>query len=92
MSNGVCYASTVVTNGGAAPLIIHRAEASSEAVRCEVMADTTLAPEESIEIVVALDVRSIERRDEPFAARIRIITNDPIRPMQTLRIGAIVTE
>lgn len=92
VSNGVCYASTVVTNGGATPLIIRRAEASSEAVRCEVMAGTTLAPEESIEIVVALDVRSIERRDEPFAARIRLITNDPIRPMQTLRIGAIVTE
>ena len=92
VSNGVCYTSTVVTNGGATPLIIRRAEASSEAVRCEVMAGTTLAPEESIEIVVALDVRSIERRDEPFAARIRIITNDPIRPMQTLRIGAIVTE
>ena len=92
VSNGVCYASTVVTNGGATPLIIRRAEASSEAVRCEVVAGTTLAPEESIEIVVALDVRSIERRDEPFTARIRIITNDPIRPMQTLRVGAIVTE
>ena len=92
VSNGVCYASTVVTNGGATPLIIRRAETSSEAVRCEVIAGTTLAPEESIEIVVALDVRSIERRDEPFTARIRIITNDPIRPMQTLRVGAIVTE
>lgn len=92
VSDGVHYATTTITNNGATPLIIRRAETSSEVIRCEVIANTTIAPGKSMELVVALDMGRIEDIDEPFAARIRLITNDPIRPMQTLRVGAIVTE
>jgi hypothetical protein len=46
-------------------------------------------PEESVEVVVRLDSSKIVDPDEIFTARIRIITNDPVRPMQTVRVTAI---
>ena len=92
VSDGVRYATTTITNNGATPLVIRLAEASSDAVRCEVRAGTTIAPGASAELTIALDVRRIDDSNEPFAARIRLITNDPMRPMQTLRVGAIVKE
>jgi hypothetical protein len=43
----------------------------------------------SREVVVRLNAADIEDVDNPLVARISIITNDPMRPMQTIKANAI---
>lgn len=77
-----------INNSGGSRLEVRRVEVSSEALCCEVLGDGA-EPEESVEVVVRLDSSKIVDPDEIFTARIRIITNDPVRPMQTVRVTAI---
>lgn len=44
---------------------------------------------ESKEIVVRIYGARIEDVDNPLVARLYVITNDPVRPMQTIRVNAI---
>lgn len=75
-------------NVGGSRLELRSVESSSEALHCEVLSRGA-EPEESVEVVVTLDSSKIADIDDIFTARIRIITNDPIRPMQTVRVTAI---
>ena len=43
----------------------------------------------SHEVVVRLHVSRIEDWDNPLVVRLSVITNDPIRPMQSVRVNAI---
>jgi hypothetical protein len=92
VSDGVCYGTMTIGNSGASPLIIRVAETSSSAIGCDIVNNTTILPGETLEVTVTLDVRLIEDHDTPFVARIRLITNDPVRPMHALRVGAIIVE
>ncbi len=87
--NAVLEHSVELINVGASPLIL-RATASTEGA-VSVVADDALAIEAggSQTIVVRLDARLIEDGDNPFVARIMLITNDPIRPMLSLRVNAL---
>jgi hypothetical protein len=77
-----------INNSGGSRLEVRRVEVSTEALCCEVLGDGA-EPEESVEVVVRLDSSKIVDPDEIFTARIRIITNDLVRPMQTVRVTAI---
>ena len=78
-----------LTNSGASPLMVRHIESSSEAVEGIAESDT-LQPNESTKIRIRLHGESIELIEGIFTARLRIVTNDPIRPMQTIKVNAII--
>lgn len=88
-TNSILEQVAIVTNIGASPLELRCIESSSEAVE-GVAERRTLQPNESAEIVIILHTERIELTEGVFTARLRIVTNDPIRPMQTIKVNAII--
>lgn len=88
-SNGVLEQRVVLTNEGASPLVVRTMESSSPAVECLAERDIIITPGASHEVVVRLYATRIEDIDNPFVARIYVITNDPLRPMQSVRVNAL---
>jgi hypothetical protein len=79
----------ILTNEGSSQLIVRTIESNTQAVECIAKRGMTIKAGESIEVVVRLRVAYIEDVDNPLVARIGIISNDPIRPMQTIKATAI---
>ena len=88
-SNDVLEQRVVLTNEGASTLIVRIVESSSSAVECLAERDIAIAPGASHEIGVRLYASRIEDVDNPFSARVYIISNDPLRPMQSVRVNAL---
>jgi hypothetical protein len=86
--NDVVDQRITLTNEGAEPLIIRAMECSTKAVECP-KEEITIAPGASREVTIRLHAAAIEDIDNPMVARVYIICNDPLRPMQTLRVNAI---
>lgn len=81
--------SLTLKNGGASPLFVRAFESESAAV--EVVGDKTksIAPGGEVSITLRLRGEHIDDWDNPLVTRIKIITNDPIRPMQVVRVNAL---
>lgn len=75
-------------NVGNTTLVVRRIESSHAAVECIAEPDMELAPGERREVVVRIDCQNIEP-DMPFASRLQIVSNDPIRPLQMVRVTAL---
>ena len=88
-ANSLLEQRVVLTNEGASTLIVRTIESSSSAVECPTQRDITIAPGASHEVVVRLHTSRIEDVDNPFSARVYIISNDPLRPMQSVRVNAL---
>lgn len=88
-SNDVLEQRVVLTNEGASPLVVRAIESSSQAVECLAKRDIVIAPGASHEVVIRLRAQQIEDVDNPFTARVYIISNDPLRPMQSVRVNAL---
>jgi hypothetical protein len=88
-SNDVLEQRVVLTNEGASPLVVRAVESSSQVVECLTKRDVVIAAGASHEVVVRLYAPRIEDVDTPFVARIYFITNDPLRPMQSVRVNAL---
>lgn len=88
-SNGVVERKIVLSNEGALPLVVRAVESSDRAVECPVVRDIVIGAGESKEFVVRIYGARIEDVDNPLVARLYVITNDPVRPMQTIRVNAI---
>ena len=88
-SNEVLEQRLVLTNEGASPLVVRAIESSAAAVECLAERNLVIAPGRSREVGVRLYVEHIEDWDIPFVVRLSVITNDPIRPMQSVRVNAI---
>jgi hypothetical protein len=88
-SNDVLEQRVVLTNEGASTLIVRIVESSSSAVECLAERDIAIAPGASHEIGVRLYASRIEDVDNPFSARVYVISNDPLRPMQSVRVNAL---
>lgn len=88
-SNDVLEQRVVLTNEGASPLVVRAIESSSQAVECLAEQDIVIAPGVSHEVVIRLCAQQIEDVDNPFIARVYIISNDPLRPMQSVRVNAL---
>ncbi len=88
-SNGVLERKIVLRNDGASPLLVRVIESSDRAVECLVERNIVIDAGESKEIVVRIYGARIEDVDNPLVARLYVITNDPVRPMQTIRVNAI---
>ena len=80
--------SVELINVGSSPLILRAVAVTSEALSV-VQESVEVASGERREIVVRLDVSKIEDWDNPFVARLMLITNDPMRPMLSLRVNAL---
>lgn len=78
-----------ITNSGASPLIVRRIESTSEALEC-VASNYTIEPQQSAELRIRLYPERITATEGLFSERVRIITNDPIRPMQSIKANAII--
>ena len=88
-SNDVLEQRVVLTNEGASPLVVRAIESSSQAVECLAEQDIVIAPGASHEVVIRLRAQQIVDVDNPFTARVYIISNDPLRPMQSVRVNAL---
>ena len=75
-------------NAGSSLLVLRAVASTSEALSVDNVG-VEVAPGQSATIVVRLDVGKIEDWDNPFAARLMLITNDPMRPMLSLRVNAL---
>ena len=64
-------------------------ECSSKAVVCIAKPMESIDAGDSGEIVLRLYASRIEDWDNPFTARVRIVTNDPIRPLRTIKVNAL---
>ena len=88
-TNMVLEEVVAVTNTGASPLEVRSIESSSQAVEGIINA-MSIAPNQTIELRVKLNTEDIELTEGVFTSRLRIITNDPTRPMQTIKVNAII--
>lgn len=93
-ANTICEAEATVQNIGHNPLIIRCIETTTEALKCRVEGVgsgdiVSIAEGESITLKIELDVSHYADSDNPIVERVRIITNDPMRPMQTVKVSAI---
>lgn len=78
-----------LTNSGASPLVVRHIESSSEALEGVIERDT-IESNSSIEMRIRLHTERIELVEGIYTARLRIVTNDPVRPMQTIKVNAII--
>lgn len=78
-----------IVNSGASPLELRRIESSSEALEC-LATSMTLLPCESAELHIKLYTERITATEGLYSERLRIITNDPVRPMQSIKVNAII--
>lgn len=82
--------SITFSNEGGSDLIIRAIEYPSGVVECSLKAGDRIAAGESRKLKVTFNSRVCDFG--PFSERIRIITNDVVRPMQSLRVTAIVVD
>jgi hypothetical protein len=87
--NGVLEQRVTLTNEGGSPLIVRAIESNTKAVECIAERDMIIEAGKSREVIVRLNAADIEDVDNPLVARIYLITNDPMRPMQTIKANAI---
>ena len=88
-ANVVLMQTFELRNVGESPLVIRSVEPTDEAVACSVKAGTVVSPGATLSVVVELNPSCIEDRDNPFVARLRFVTNDPIKPLHTVRVSAL---
>lgn len=82
--------SVVLTNNGGGELIIRAVEFKNRALECSLKAGDRIAAGKSVTVTFRLSTADADYG--VWVDRVRIITNDPAHPMQTLRVTAIVVE
>lgn len=87
--NGTLEDSLELSNSGESPLEIRAIESDSPAVTVSVEGDGSIAKGEVVRLVVRLNTALIVDCDNPFTTRVRIICNDPMMPMQVIKVNAI---
>jgi hypothetical protein len=87
--NGTLEQSIEIGNSGESPLEIRAIESDSKAVTVTTEGVSSIAKGETMLLTIRLDTALIEDRDNPFVTRIRIICNDPMMPMQVIKVNAI---
>ena len=82
------YKSLEVRNEGNRAITVRKIELESSGFKARLEGDSTIAPGEKREVVIELDPSRL-----PFGAvveRLRIVSNDPVMPVVTVRVTAIV--
>ena len=86
----VADASVELTNIGDNELVIRAVEWQSKALKCSLKAGDRVAAGGKTVVKFTLDTSEVDYG--VWVDRVRIITDDPSRPMQTLRVTAVVVE
>lgn len=89
LNNEVLEERITLSNSGEDPLMIRRIEVESPAVAVEVIGNKSIAKGATTTLLIRLNTALIEDRDNPFTSRIRVICNDPIVPMQVIKVTAL---
>ncbi len=87
--NEVLEEVVTIVNSGASPLSVRRIESTSEALEC-VASSYTIESGKSAELRIRLYTERITAIEGLYSERLRIITNDPTRPMQSIKVNAII--
>ena len=87
--NVVIERSVELQNEGASPLLVRSIECESPAVEAIWSNAKSIAPNSTARITLKLHSRYIKDWDNPFVVRVLVITNDPLRPMQAIRVNAL---
>lgn len=88
-NNEVLEEVITIANSGASPLKVRRIESTSEALEC-VATSNEIEAGQCCELHIRLHTERITAIEGLYSERLRIITNDPIRPMQSIKINAII--
>ena len=78
-------------NEGGAPLYVRSVECESDAVKCSLRGGKRVAEGKSLRLKLRLRPRKIDAAGN-FISRLRIVTNDPMTPLQVIRLTAVVTD
>lgn len=79
-----------ITNEGEADLIIRAVEWNGKALQCSLKAGDKIHPGEKKRVKLTIDTSDCDYG--VWVDRLRIVTNDPVHPMRTLRVTAVVVE
>ena len=79
-----------LANNGGSDLIIRAVERNTQSLGCSLKAGDVIKSGEKVALKLTLDTSDCNHG--VWVDRLRIITNDPSRPMQTMRVTAIVVE
>ncbi len=82
--------SVSIMNDGGSDLIIRAVEWNTKALDCSLKAGDVIKSGQSVVVNLTLDTSDCNHG--VWVDRLRIITNDPARPMQTMRVTAIVVD
>lgn len=83
-------ASVTLANEGEKDLIIRAVEWQSKALECSLKAGDRIKSGQKVTLQLTLDTSKCDYG--VWVDRIKIITNDPTRPMQTMRVTAIIID
>lgn len=79
-----------ITNTGSAPLNIRAVEVSVPEIRVSISGGERIAAGSTLDVEVRM--RCPAERHGAFVGRVRIITDDPARPMREMRVTAIIED
>ena len=82
--------SVYLVNEGESDLIIRAVEWNTQSLSCSLKAGDRVKAGERVVIKLTLDTSNCNHG--VWVDRLKIITNDPSRPMQTMRVTAIVVD
>ena len=88
--NTASDATVELINDGESDLIIRAVEWQNEALKCSLMEGDRVKAGERVVLRFELDSRNCDYG--VWVDRLRIVTNDPVRPMHSVRITAIVED
>ena len=79
-----------IENTGEAPLVVRAVECRNAGLKLSLRAGDTIGAGEKSDVAVTLQPSHCEYGR--VAERVRVITNDPLRPMREIRVTAIIEE
>ena len=77
-------------NDGEASLKVRKVECDSRAVKCTLRRGTKVEAGKSLTVRIRLKPRKIEAEGESLTQRLNIVTNDPMTPLQVIKVTATI--
>lgn len=77
-------------NDGAAPLVIRKVESDSKAVKCNLRRGAKVGSGSSTSVRLRLNPRRLKSQDESLTVRLNFVTNDPMTPLQVVKVTATI--
>ena len=79
-----------LSNEGEAQLLVRKVECDSRALRCNLRRGSKLSPGQSRAVRIRFKPRKVKIEGESFTERLNIVTNDPVTPLQVIKVTATI--